>query len=309
MGTTKVLIVDDNIQYRWSLMEALIGHRALEIVEEASDGNEAVEKGVALKPDVVLMELYLPSFNGIQATRRLHTEVPDINILMNTVSDNEADLFEALKVGARGYLLKGDKPDMIAEAIQYTAQGGMIVSPSMAAKLLTEFRTQKSVDGGSASGLLDGGRDEPATAEQTDATDQDADFMTYDRREVPSEESFASGPQKSLVSNADLVLSRPVEPSVILRLDKWLREVGYGVVGKVNAHIEGDTSINVSFPNPTPLPEMLVNLPFVNAVKEVPYVPGIDKELEKWTEASMTQFGNAQQTPPRRFHLDMTPSH
>ena len=128
-------------------MEALSLDDTVEIVEEASDGIEAVEKARALKPDVIIMDLSMPNCDGVEATRRIQSESPGINILMNTVSDSGTDLFNALKAGARGYLLKNESPEMIVQAIHYAARGGIIVSPDMASKLLNEFRAQESPTG------------------------------------------------------------------------------------------------------------------------------------------------------------------
>jgi len=140
MSKIRVLIADDNIQYRWALIEALSSTDTFQVLDEASNGNEAVEKAIALKPQVVLMDLHMPECNGVEATRRLQAEMPDVKVLVNTVSEKEKDLVDALKAGAKGYMLKSENPEMIAEAILYVAQGGIIVSPSMAATLLREFR-------------------------------------------------------------------------------------------------------------------------------------------------------------------------
>ena len=144
MSKIRVLIADDNIQYRWALIEALSATDTLQVLDEASNGNEAVEKALALKPQVVLMDLHMPECNGVEATRRIQEEAPDVKVLVNTVSEKEKDLVDALKAGARGYLLKDEDPEQIVQAINYVARGGTIVSPTMAAKLLKEFKAQQS---------------------------------------------------------------------------------------------------------------------------------------------------------------------
>ena len=103
-------------------MEALRS-QGLEIVEEASDGNEGVEKALAVKPDVVLSDLNMPEADGLALTRMLHEKAPDIRILILTVSENDENLALALNSGARGYLLKNENADMIAEAVNYVALG------------------------------------------------------------------------------------------------------------------------------------------------------------------------------------------
>lgn len=143
MDRIKVLIVDDHQLLRVGLREILGDSDSLEIVGEASDGNEAVEKAKELKPQVVLMDLSMPVCDGVEATRRLYAEMPDINVLVLTVSEKDVDLFNAIKAGARGYLLKDEAPDQIIHAIDYVARGGTVVSPAMAATLLNEFKVQQ----------------------------------------------------------------------------------------------------------------------------------------------------------------------
>jgi len=142
MGRTKILIVDDHTIFRRGLKEVLADNENLEIVGEASDGNEALEKARALKPDLVFMDLWMPNCNGVEATRRLQAEMPEVNVLVLTVSDRDADLFDAIKVGARGYLLKNENPEEVIKAIHHVARGEAIVSPVMAARLLNEFKTR-----------------------------------------------------------------------------------------------------------------------------------------------------------------------
>lgn len=124
MERIRVLLVDDHLKYRMALLVALAQEPSLEIVGEASDGNEAVEKAKALHPDVVLMDLHMPECNGDEATKRLQAELPGTNVVINTISDQESDLVNALKCGARGYLLKNEDPEMVVQAMHYVARGG-----------------------------------------------------------------------------------------------------------------------------------------------------------------------------------------
>ena len=100
MSKIRVLIADDNIQYPWALIEALSATGELQVQDEASNGNEAVEKALALKPQVVLMDLHMPECDGVEATRPIQEETPDVKVLVNTVSEKENDLIDALKAGA-----------------------------------------------------------------------------------------------------------------------------------------------------------------------------------------------------------------
>ncbi|MFC1936001.1 response regulator, partial [Chloroflexota bacterium] len=124
MQRTKLLIVDDHPLFRHGLMEVLEAEEAFDIVGEASDGNEAVDKALALRPDVVIMDLYMPNCDGIEATRRLQNEMPETKVLILTVSGREEDLFRAMHSGARGYMVKNEKPELLVQAIQKIANGG-----------------------------------------------------------------------------------------------------------------------------------------------------------------------------------------
>ena len=103
---------------------------------EAEDGEEAIAKAEELVPDVVLMDVRMPRLNGIEAARRIRALLPSTKILMLTVSDEEDDLYEAIKAGANGYLLKEISVEEVADAIHAVVQGQSLISPSMASKLL-----------------------------------------------------------------------------------------------------------------------------------------------------------------------------
>jgi len=140
MDTVKVLVVDDHTLFRRGIAAVLANQESLEVVGEAVDGLEAIEKAKEITPDVVLMDLNMPRCSGLEAIQALQTEMPQVNVLVLTVSDKEADLFAAVKFGARGYILKNTEPEELIHAIFQIAQGGVIVSPLMATKLLTEFK-------------------------------------------------------------------------------------------------------------------------------------------------------------------------
>lgn len=141
MNPIKVLVVDDHALFRRGIIDVLLKQENLKVVGEASDGRQAIDKAGQLLPDVILMDLNMPNCSGLEATQALQTKLPQINILILTVSASEADLFNAMKFGARGYLLKNIEPEELVHAILHAAQGGVIVSPYMAANLLTEFKT------------------------------------------------------------------------------------------------------------------------------------------------------------------------
>ena len=137
----RVLIVDDHALFRRGLESVLEDEPDITVVGEASDGHEAVAKSQELMPDVVLMDVRMPRRSGIEAAREIRAILPHVRILMLTVSEEEADLYEAIKAGASGYLLKEIPTEEIPPAIRSVVAGQSRISPSMASKLLTEFST------------------------------------------------------------------------------------------------------------------------------------------------------------------------
>ncbi|MET8139066.1 response regulator transcription factor [Sphaerisporangium sp. NPDC005288] len=135
----RVLIVDDHALIRRSLELALAAEPDIEVVGEAGDGQEAVEIADRLLPDVVLMDVRMPRQSGIEATRAIKASVPSARIVMLTVSDEEEDLFEAIKAGATGYLLKDVQIDEVPDAVRGVHEGQSLINPAMAAKLISEF--------------------------------------------------------------------------------------------------------------------------------------------------------------------------
>ncbi len=135
----RVLIVDDHALYRRGLQTILDTEDGIEVVGEAADGVEAVEQAEETLPDVILMDVSMPKRGGIDACRVIRQRVPSARILMLTSSDDETHLFEAIRAGAHGYLLKDVPPEEVAAGIRGVHHGHALVSPMMAAKLLTEF--------------------------------------------------------------------------------------------------------------------------------------------------------------------------
>jgi len=135
----RVVIADDHVLYRRGLQMVVSQDDDIEIVGEAGDGKEAVDRTVELLPDVVLMDVRMPHTSGIQACQTIKALVPSTKIIMLTMSDEESDLYEAVKAGANGYLLKDVPGEEIAAGIRAVASGQSLISPSMASKLLTEF--------------------------------------------------------------------------------------------------------------------------------------------------------------------------
>jgi DNA-binding NarL/FixJ family response regulator len=135
----RVLIADDQAVFRRGLYVILGLEDDIEVVAEADNGEGAVRQAEELVPDVVLMDVRMPRVSGIEAAAQIRVAVPSAKILMLTVSDEEDDLYEAIKSGANGYLLKEVSGEEVADAIRAVVQGQSLITPSMASKLLTEF--------------------------------------------------------------------------------------------------------------------------------------------------------------------------
>jgi two-component system NarL family response regulator len=137
----RVVVVDDQELFRRGLTMLLGIEDGIEVVGEASNGAEGVALVVSSVPDVVLLDVRMPKQSGIEACVAIKDAVPMTKIIMLTVSDDEADLYEAVKSGASGYLLKDSSIEEVAQGIRVVADGQSLISPSMAAKLIDEFKT------------------------------------------------------------------------------------------------------------------------------------------------------------------------
>ena len=138
MGQIRILLVDDHALFRDGVASLLRAWR-LDIVGEARDGVQAVEQALALRPDVILMDIQMPRMDGIAATARIKQALPDTKIVMLTMSEEEHDLLEAIRAGADGYLLKNLSGEELVSLLRGLARGEIPVSQSLAGKLLTEF--------------------------------------------------------------------------------------------------------------------------------------------------------------------------
>jgi DNA-binding NarL/FixJ family response regulator len=143
----RVMIVDDHALFRRGLEMVLTDEDDIELVGEASDGAEAVANAAESLPDIVLMDIRMPRSSGIEACRAMKAAAPSAKIVMLTISDEEEDLFEAVKAGASGYLLKDIPLEDVAESVRAVHGGQSLINPSMASKLITEFATLARQDG------------------------------------------------------------------------------------------------------------------------------------------------------------------
>ncbi len=135
----RTLIADDHELFRRGLRMVLDDEPDIDVVDEAGDGETAIALAREHAPDVVVMDVRMPGRSGIDAARAIKEELPGTKILVLTISDEEDDLYEAIKAGANGYLLKEISIDEIGHAVRSVSGGQSLISPSMASKLLDEF--------------------------------------------------------------------------------------------------------------------------------------------------------------------------
>ena len=144
----RILLADDHALFRdgvRSLLEAW-GH---EVVGQAGDGDDAVRQAERLQPDLVLMDVRMPGTSGLAATARIKSAQPDVHIVMLTVSEDEDDLFAAIKAGAQGYLLKNLESAQLRRMLEAVARGEAAITPATAARILQEFaRVDRAEAGG-----------------------------------------------------------------------------------------------------------------------------------------------------------------
>ena len=143
----RVLVVDDHAVFRRGLQMVLGQESDIVLVGEADDGEQALGAAIDLTPDVVLMDVRMPRGSGIDACLAIKEAVPSARIIMLTISDEETDLYDAIKAGASGYLLKEISIPEIAASVRAVHGGQSLISPSMASKLLAEFAAMSRGDG------------------------------------------------------------------------------------------------------------------------------------------------------------------
>lgn len=135
----KILLVDDQALFREGLNTLLSVQPDFEVVGEASNGEEALRLGLQTKPDVILMDIRMPVMDGVAATRRLKTLLPDSKVIVLTTFDDDELVFDGLRSGAVGYLLKDVTSERLGEAIRTAAKGEYFLLPSITAKVMAEF--------------------------------------------------------------------------------------------------------------------------------------------------------------------------
>lgn len=153
MGKIRVLLVDDHALFREGLAAVISSQPNMEVVGNANDGLEAVIKAQELKPDLILMDIQMSTMDGLEATRQIKQILPDTTIVVLTVRDDDEKLFEALKSGAQGYLLKDIRSHKMVEMLQSAMNGEAAITPSLAGRVLAEFRRMSLHQTGDASAV------------------------------------------------------------------------------------------------------------------------------------------------------------
>jgi len=135
----RVLIADDQALVRGGFRMILEAQKDIEVVGEADDGREAIARVEELRPDVVLMDIRMPGLDGLEATRRLVASAESVRVLMLTTFDLDEYVYEAMKAGASGFLLKDVRPEQLAEAVRVVAAGDTLLAPAITQRLIEEF--------------------------------------------------------------------------------------------------------------------------------------------------------------------------
>lgn len=151
----KVLLVDDQKLVRQGIQVLLESEGDIRVVGQAGDGLQALDLAGSLKPDVILMDIRMPVMDGVAATRELSQRFPQIGVIILTTFDDDEYVFEGLKAGARGYLLKDISSEEMAAAVRTVAAGGALIQPSITRKVLAEFSRLSSKPKSKAEELID----------------------------------------------------------------------------------------------------------------------------------------------------------
>jgi DNA-binding NarL/FixJ family response regulator len=189
----RVLVADDQPLMRAGLRTLLELESDLEVVGEAANGREAVAEVDRLRPDVVLMDVQMPGQNGVEATRTIRTQFPEVRVLILTTFDDERTVFEGLHAGASGYLLKDVSGEELAAAVRTVASGGAVIGPAVAGKVLDRVAGRSAAGDTSERGLL-----EPLNARELEVLAAIGDGLS--NPEIARRLGLAEGTVKNYVS-------------------------------------------------------------------------------------------------------------
>lgn len=194
----RILCVDDRALFRRSIAELIDQQDGFTVIGEAENGLEAVEKANALKPDLIIMDVEMPVMNGVEATRLIREQQPGIKIVMLTVSESDEHLFEAIRFGAQGYLLKDLRPEELYDLVRAVMRDEAALSPAVAGRLLGQIR-----DGGMPPHVPDSGSEAEApelTRRELEVLRLVADGLS--NKEIATSLFITEGTVKNHVHNA-----------------------------------------------------------------------------------------------------------
>jgi DNA-binding NarL/FixJ family response regulator len=138
-GPVRLLLVDDQSLFREALRALLSLQPGFVVVAEAANGEEALKQAAAHRPDVVLMDLHMPVLGGVESTRRMAEVAPGARVVVLTTFDEDAEILDAMRAGARGYLLKACSADKLCDAVRAAANGSLVLEPEVAAKVMAQL--------------------------------------------------------------------------------------------------------------------------------------------------------------------------
>lgn len=178
----RVLIADDHALLREGLRKILELEEDMCVVGEAVDGRDVVEKAAALRPDVVLMDINMPNGGGLNATRAIREQLPDVDVIVLTIHDDDEYIIELVNAGAKGYMLKDVDPARVIEAIRRVREGEAFIPSNLMTKVFQEFRRRSTPEGGERAA----GMDQPALGlhVQVEGTRSDHDPLTEREHEI-----------------------------------------------------------------------------------------------------------------------------
>lgn len=176
MEPIRLLIADDHALFREGVRALFLALPDIEVVGEAADGEAAIQQVDVLQPDVVLMDINMPGINGIEATRRILSNQPNMGIIMVTMLEDDASVFAAMRAGARGYVLKGAHHDEILQAIRAVAAGQAVFGPGIATRMMNFFQG------------LNGGSPRGSAAAFPELTDREREVLTLIAQGVSNKE-------------------------------------------------------------------------------------------------------------------------
>ena len=157
MKKTRILLADDHALVRAGIRALLEKQDDMEIVGEAADGQETLKKVAELRPDVIIMDIAMPGMGGMEATKRIKSQYPDVQVLALTMLEDERYFFEIIQAGASGFIVKGALPDELLVAVRSVAAGNVYLYPTVAKHLVGEYLSEAGGDGAAvaADGLTD----------------------------------------------------------------------------------------------------------------------------------------------------------